>query len=267
MQERLEKYLKRKNNNCSYYILCNYDEYVDNKDTIYSISNIFVINFLISLLLQDKKIKLDDKVCNYISNFKYDNVLILHLLTHSSGINNIELEYTPGGDSKYNSKNYILLKEIIENIYKDKLDILSNKYIFEPLDMKNSKYNIKDNTVSTTIEDISHYIKLILSDGYYNRKYILDKKYIDLCFTPLFIYDNDIRRTIGFSYGKSTILCNKYCSDDTIINTEDNNYNLVIDRNNELGFVILFNNNIIDKERTNINNYIYKLLMEYNKIF
>ena len=176
MQEKLEKYLKRKNNNYSYYILCDYENYISNNTNIYNISDEFIIIILISLLLQNDSIKLDDKVCKYISNFKHDNVLILHLLTHSSGINNInsKLEYTPGSDSKYNSINFILLRQIIENIYNNKLDIISNKYIFEPLDMVNTKYNNKDNTIITNIEDVSHIIKFILSDGYYNRKYILE---------------------------------------------------------------------------------------------
>ena len=108
MQEKLENYLKRKVREgvfpgCSYYIYCEGEEYigcVGNKsllpnkekntiDTLYdiaSLSKLLVTNLLVSLLLQDNKIKLDDKVKTYLPKFKYDNVLILHLLTHSSGI-------------------------------------------------------------------------------------------------------------------------------------------------------------------------------------
>lgn len=345
MQEQLEKYLKRKVNEkvfpgCAYYIYCDNEEYigcVGNKsiipnieknsiDTLYdiaSLSKLLVTNLLISILLQEDRIKLDDKVIDYLPKFKYDNVLILHLLTHSSGIKvlydknnikskddfytNIELEYTPGGEAKYSDINFILLGFIIENIYGESLDVLARKYIFSKLDMNDTTYNPKDkylcapteiinnnllqgivddekarylNGVSgnsgvfSTIKDISHFIKLILNDGYYNGKKIIDKKYIDLWFTPLFIDNEDVRRTIGWAYGKSSFLCNKFCSDDTIVHTSFTGCHIVIDRANELGIVILSNrihptrdNTKLLKERANINNYIYKLLVSYGKIY
>ena len=341
MHEKLEKYLKRKVYEnvfpgCTYYIYCEGEEYIGcigNKallpikeensiDTLYdiaSLSKLLVTNLLISLLLQDNKIKLDDKVSDYLPKFKYNNVLILHLLTHSSGINvlydkynikskdvfynDIELIHEPGGDAKYSDINFILLGFIIEKIYGETLDVLAHKYIFSKLDMNDTTYNPKDIDrcaptegnlrgivhdekakflkgisgnagVFTTIKDISHFIKLILNDGVYNGKKIIDKKYIDLWFTPLFIDNEDIRRTIGWAYGKSSLLCNKFCSDDTIVHTGFTGCHIVIDRGNELAIVLLSNrihptrdNNKIYKERANIDNYIYNLLVEYGKIY
>lgn len=345
MQEKLENYLKRKVRDgvfpgCSYYIYCEGEEYigcVGNKsllpnkekntiDTLYdiaSLSKLLVTNLLVSLLLQDNKIKLDDKVKTYLPKFKYDNVLILHLLTHSSGIKvlydknnikskeefytNIELEYEPGMSAKYGDINFILLGFIVEKMYNEKLDVLAHKYIFSKLEMNDTMYNPKDKElcapteivnnkiirgvvhdektrylggiagnagVFTTIRDLSKFIKLVLNDGVYNGKHIIDKKYIDLWFTPLFIDNEDVRRTIGWAYGKSSFLCNKFCSDDTVVHTGFTGCHIVIDRANELGIVILSNrvhptrDNIkIYQERANINNYIYKLLVEYNKIY
>ena len=345
MQEKLEKYLKRKVNNnvfpgCNYYIYCENEEFigsignkalepnieVNDIDTLYdiaSLSKVLVTNFLVSLLLQEEKIKLDDKVCSYLPKFKYDNVLILHLLTHSSGIKvlydknnikskeefytNIELMHKPGEDAIYSDINFILLGFIVEKIYGDSIDVLAHKYIFSKLDMNDTMYNPEDKLrcaptevvdnnvirgivhdekarylkgisgnagVFTTIRDISKFVKLVLNDGVYNGKHIIDKKYIDLWFTPLFIDKNDVRRTIGWAYGKSSCLCNKFCSDDTIVHTGFTGCHIIIDRANELGIVILSNrihptrDNIkIFNERVNIDNYIYKLLVEYNKIY
>ena len=345
MQEKIEKYLKRKVSNgvfpgCNYYIYCDSEEYMgsigykslvpvkekNSIDTIYdlaSLSKLVVTTVLISFLIRDKKIKLEDKVKDYLPKFIFDDVLILHLLTHSSGIlvtydkNNIKSKnsfftemkrsFSPGSEAMYADINYILLGFIIEKIYGDSLDKIAKKYIFEPLDMNDTYYNPKDIErcapvevidnnvlrgipsdeksrflkgvaghagVYSTISDISKFLKMILNDGYYKGKQIIEKKYIDLWFTPLFLANDDTRRTIGWVWGKSSIICNKFCSDDSVVHTGFTGGTFFIDRAQELIFVILSNrvhptrdNKKIFTERINICNYFYKVLKEYNKIF
>ena len=103
MIDKINNYLKRqiyskKFEGCSYYIICNNEEYTNylGKNRINDIinvgnfTNVLVINVLVSILIDEGELNLNDKVKDYIPEFMYDDVLIIHLLTHSSGlINNI----------------------------------------------------------------------------------------------------------------------------------------------------------------------------------
>ena len=62
---------------------------INDVNTLYdvaSLTKVLVTNVLITKLLEEGKIKLDDKVNKYLPKFKYDNITIYHLLTHSSGL-------------------------------------------------------------------------------------------------------------------------------------------------------------------------------------
>ena len=126
---------------------------------------------------------------------------------------------------------------------------------------KIDKYDIKTNII-----DISKFIKFILNNGYFNKKYILDVKYIDIWFSPLFISTDDLRMTIGWINGSSSYLCkNINCSINTIVYF-DNNY-LLVDKDNDLSIILFFNDIIDNNIRNDINKYIYRLLKKYNKIY
>ena len=133
---------------------------IDNIHDIASLTKLVVTNTLISFLLRDNKIKLDDSVADYIEGFLFSEVKILHLLTHSSGlkalfnkydlkdksefIEKLELEFEPGTNVRYVDINFILLGFIIEKIYGETIDKLANDLIFKPLGMKDTSYCPKE---------------------------------------------------------------------------------------------------------------------------
>lgn len=135
-------------------------------DTLYdlaSLTKVVVTNTLIAILLQENKINLKDKVKKYLPNFKYENITIFHLLTHSSGlpadmdwkeintrqelidkIYSEDLIYSPGEDVIYSDLGFIFLGFIIERIYNKTLDKIAYEKIFVPLNMKDTSFNPKD---------------------------------------------------------------------------------------------------------------------------
>lgn len=276
MIEKLEKYLKRQKynkcfNGCSYYILCNKEKFIGNVGEISNkpikidnIIDIIVINMIICRLMDEKELNLQTKVNKYIEDLKYDDILIMHLLTHSSGlVNKIDnKKFEAGTDVKINGINYHLLKEIIEKVYNTNIELLARSFIFEPLNMFDTK--LVKNHVCTTINDLSHFVDMILNDGYYNKKQIIDKKYIDLWFTPLFT-DGTIRTTIGWTFGPSTKVCSGIDYTLSTIIFDKKNL-IVVDRDNEYALVLLFND-LKEDIRNNICKYIFKLLKEENKIY
>lgn len=274
---KINNYLKRQiyNKNfdgCSYYILCNNEEFsnclgkngVNDIINIGNFTNVLVVNVLISILIDEGEIKLDDKVADYIDNFDYDDVLIIHLLTHSSGLvsNLNNKKYDTATDVVFDEINYKILIMIIEKLYTTNLELLARSLIFERLCMNDTK--LIRNKVYTTINDISHFVKMILDNGYYCGKQFIDLKYIDMWFTPLFLSTDNIRTTLGWVLGNNSELCNKVdCGLNTIV--FDNGNYVLVDRDNDLAIVFLFKN--IKHGNNNINKYIYKILKEYKKIY
>ena len=142
----------------------------DTKFRLGSITKQFT-SMLIMQLVEQGKLKLDDKLSNYLPYYRKDigeKVTIHHLLTHTSGIPSYtglpkffedvsrdpytvdefvkkfcsgDLEFEPGSKYKYNNSGYFLLGAIIEKITgKSYEDVLREK-IFEPLNMKNTGYD------------------------------------------------------------------------------------------------------------------------------
>lgn len=160
----------------NYGIVCNedimgsvgYKQLVPNKeqlsiDTLYdiaSLTKVVVTVPLICKLVDEKRIKFQDSVKKYLNNFKYDDITIYHLLTHTSGLpadldskeivskkeilNQVyskEKAYETGKGLIYSDLGYILLGEIIEKVYNKTLDIIAQEQIFNPLKMYNTSYN------------------------------------------------------------------------------------------------------------------------------
>ena len=135
----------------------------NNINTLYdlaSLTKVIVTNTLITKLLQEGRIKLTDKVKKYLPRFKYDNITIFHLLTHTSGLiadvkwnevnnkeelidffYNKELFYKTDTDVIYSDLNFIFLGFIIEKIYDKPLNILAEEEIFKPLHMTSTTFN------------------------------------------------------------------------------------------------------------------------------
>lgn len=345
MKEELEKYLntlveKQVFPGCNYGILTREDNFfgsigyksiipvkeensLNNLYDIASLTKLLVTNILISFLMRDGKIKLEDSVKHYLEKFPYDDVKILHLLTHSSGIvstmdkyhltskeefiDKLERIFNPGEEVKYVDINFILLGFIIEKITREPFDVVSTKWIFEPLNMKDTMFNPKEQSrcvpleltekrglvcgtvhdekaaflngvaghagVFSTVHDMSHFLQMVLMDGYYEGKEFLEKKYIDLWFSPLFIGSDDVRRTIGWIYGKSVRACKEFCGEDTIYHTGFPGHHILIDRSNDIAIIFFSNsihpsreNNLLRESRNEINKEIYRLLTKYDKI-
>lgn len=296
---------------------------LNNLYDIASITKLLVTNTLISFSLRDGNLRLDDSVKKYIEDFPYEDVKILHLLTHSAGLKptfdkyhltyknefiySVDRMFEPGTDVKYIDVNFILLGFILEKVYGETLDTLANKLIFKPLEMEDTMYNPKDRKrcvpmeltkerglvcgtvhdekadflkgvaghagVFSTVSDFSHFLLMVLNDGYYKGKEFLEKKYIDLWFTPLFMSSENVRRTIGWIYARSIEACKEVCGEDSIYHTGFPGHHVLIDRSNDVA-IIFFSNSIhpsrentpLRESRKEINREIYRLLKKYDWI-
>lgn len=297
---------------------------INNLYDLASLTKLIVTNTLASFLIDEGKLRLDALVKDYLPTFPFDNVKIIHLLTHSSGIipkydkyhlkskdefiNNIALKFEPGTNMLYVDNNFILIGFIIEKLYDKPLDVLAKELIFEPLEMHDTTFLPSDKNkcvpteltderglvkgevhdekasflggiaghagVFSTITDVSHFVKMVLNDGYYNGKQFISQTYLDMWFTPLFTDDDGLRRTIGWIYGKTSRLAKKVCSDDAIIHTGFPGHHILIDRGNDIAIIMLSNsihpkrenNKELVIKREDINDEIYRLLSKYDYI-
>jgi len=130
----------------------------------------------ILLLVEQKKISLDDDIRKYLPKFPdYGHTItIRHLIHHTSGIRDYgalvrlkgmntlemtnlpmhealrivfkqrELNFTPGEDILYCNSGYLMLSAIIENVTGKTLRKFAEENIFKPLGMKNTNF-IDDN--------------------------------------------------------------------------------------------------------------------------
>jgi CubicO group peptidase (beta-lactamase class C family) len=62
----------------------------------------------------------------------------------------IPLAFTPGEDVVYSCLGFILLGKILESVRGDSLDRLSNRYVFEQLEMKNTCLTPKEDNIAST---------------------------------------------------------------------------------------------------------------------
>lgn len=135
-------------------------------DTLYdvaSLSKVIVTTTIITRMLYKKMINLRDKVVKYLPEFKYPDITIFDLLTHTSGlpasfnysnnkskeellesIFNLKLKYKTDEKVVYSDIGFILLGLIIENVYKKPLDEVAKIEVFDELKMSDSCYNPQD---------------------------------------------------------------------------------------------------------------------------
>ena len=151
-------------------------------DTLYdlaSLTKVTATNTLFMVFLEKGLISIYDKVADFLEYFKGNNkdeITVFNLLTHTAGfipftplyetcidyedairhICSLQLEYKPGTKVEYSDFSYILLGYILEQIGHDRLDVLCRKYVFDPLDMKNTCFNPKgDNIAATELDKAS----------------------------------------------------------------------------------------------------------------
>ncbi len=132
---------------------------------IYSITKTFTSTVILKLV-ELKKLSLSDKLSKFYPEFpKGDSITIENLLTHTSGIydythgNNMPdqseksflaflaaklLDFSPGSNWSYSNSGYYLLGFIIKKITGISYEMAVRKYIFTPLEMKNSGFDFKN---------------------------------------------------------------------------------------------------------------------------
>ena len=139
-------------------------------DTIYdlaSLTKVVATTTAIMLLYQQGKISLDDPLSKYVSVSKFKNILIKHLLTHSSGlpayaewyreINSFEdfliklykedLLFLPGSAHLYSDFGFILLGHIVEVVSGTDLGTFCKSNIFQPLKMTSTFFKVPEEFV------------------------------------------------------------------------------------------------------------------------
>lgn len=136
-----------------------FDEYT--KLDIGSLAQIY-IGIIIIRLIEEGKITADDLVKEYIPEFKYDNVRIIHLLTHTSGLfedKQIDLtkiksekelfekvyalprhEVEPGSQYLYCGFGYTILMDIIQRTEKNDIETIADDIIYRPLGLKRTSF-------------------------------------------------------------------------------------------------------------------------------
>ena len=134
------------------------------RDTIFDLASLtkpIVTVTLIMRSVEEGVVQLNQPIQNYLPEFSHPQVTISHLLTHTSGLpawratyleseNNddavnylcqIPLEYPTGTQVVYSCLGYILLGKLLDRLMGEPLDILAQKWIFQPLGMNWTRYN------------------------------------------------------------------------------------------------------------------------------
>lgn len=222
----------------------------------------------------------------------------------------------PNGHVIYSDLGYILLGIIVEEISKMPLDQFVYRYVFKPLQMTNTHYCIDTQKrvycapteiciythkllrgevhdrkarcfngiaghagVFSNVFDLAHYVRMILNNGVYDDKVFLNEQYINdmfTCITP----KSEVPRSVGFLTYSNDSIFSKYSSTKTIAHTGFTGTSLYIDRENQIGIILLSNrvhptreNKLIIPWRKNFHDYIMKyytnknvnIIKQYNK--
>ncbi|WP_170063247.1 serine hydrolase domain-containing protein [Polaribacter porphyrae] len=186
---------------------------------IASVSKTFTV-VGIMMLVQENKLQLDEKVCNYLPKFPYKNISIRHLLTHTSGLVRIQsqpfkkeiegkqlsninlvnklieiapkLYFLPGTDYFYSNTNYNILAHVLEKTTKLNFNIFLKDRIFKKLKMKNTFLGKKNVPRKSKSEIVSNYTKTEWLSNVYDEVSSLDSSLSDIT-------------TFGNTYGHSLI--------------------------------------------------------------
>lgn len=137
------------------------------KDTIFDLASLtkpIATGTSIMILLQQGKLRLNDRVSRFLPEFKapeQSRITIRHLLLHTSGLipDNSIRDYQngpetawkrlfqqtpktePGEKFKYSDVGFLLLGKIVERVSGESLDSFAEKNIFTPLGMNDTTFN------------------------------------------------------------------------------------------------------------------------------
>ncbi|HWL26597.1 MAG TPA: serine hydrolase domain-containing protein [Ureibacillus sp.] len=212
------------------------------KSTIFDLASLTKVVATLPAVLQlldQGQLDLDDSVSHYLPQFEenHPDLTLKHFLTHTSGLQpeirfwqqNLSVdeaidliaqmkEKKPvGTEVIYSDLNFITLGKIVEKITNMPLDVYTKKFIYEPLEMKDTVFNpapdIQNRIAATeyretlndyqwgtvhdenalhfggvsghaglfsTAEDLSKFARMILNDGHYNGQQIISKPSLTL---------------------------------------------------------------------------------------
>lgn len=180
------------------------------------------------------------------------------------------------GKVHYSDVNFILLGLVVARL-KGSLDEYAQKVMFEPLQMMNTCYNpapcLKERCaayedlplrggvvrgvvhdgkgfklggvsghagVFSTLEDVTHYVEMMLNDGIYHGKRFFKEETMQLyrtCFTEKM----NERRSIGWIISDSSYPLGQYFSEHTLYHTGFSGPSILIDLDQKIGCVVLAN--------------------------
>lgn len=180
------------------------------------------------------------------------------------------------GKVHYSDVNFILLGMVVAKL-KGSLDGYAKEVMFEPLKMINTTYNpseeLKDRCaayewienrggvirgvvhdgkayklggvsghagVFTTLEDITHYVQMLLNDGIYQGKRFFSKDTMELLKHSQTEGMNE-RRSIGWIISDGNYALGKNFSDRTLYHTGFSGPSMVIDFKRQMGCIVLAN--------------------------
>ena len=168
-----------------------------------SVSKPFVATAIVQLMEQGK-IDLDEKLTHYLPYFKmaderYKDITIKHMLTHTSGIPNIDdyewdkpeyddgaveryarsqrtfqLDFTPGEKYSYSNPAFDILCDVIAKVSGMTFEAYMKKNIFEPIGMKNSTFFKPEvpKDLATQPHVLGDSLQIVVSKIYpYNRRH------------------------------------------------------------------------------------------------
>lgn len=149
------------------------------RDTLFdmaSLTKVMATSTLFMVFMEKGLVSLYDRVEEYLEDFRGEGkneITLLHLLTHTSGIPSfkplysicrdygdavkyickMELAYKPGSRVVYSDLGFIALGYILEMVGGDRLDALCSRHVFEPLGMAGTCFNPKYSKAAATEVD------------------------------------------------------------------------------------------------------------------
>jgi len=187
-----------------------------------SITKVFTATLIVKLV-EDGKISLYDNVRRFIPEFPFDDVLLLNLLTHTSGCRNRTKGYSRAGkelfyddlcrefpvdtDFRYFSSGYDVLADVVERISGMTLQDYGRQVVFDRIGMGSTVFPDDGQGgagMTTTAEDLLKFSRHLLNVRKTGKTGILTRFSVDLMFrevtrgrydrTPAFFKKSQSRR-------------------------------------------------------------------------
>lgn len=187
-----------------------------------SITKVFTATLIVKLA-EDGKVSLYDNVRRFIPEFPFDDVLLLNLLTHTSGCRNTTKGYTRLGkkpfyddlrrefpvdtDFRYFSAGYDVLADVVERVSGMTLQDYGRQVVYDRIGMENTRFADDGQGgagMTTTAEDLLKFSRHLLNIRKTGKAGVLSRFSVDLIFrdvtrgrydrTPAFFGKSQTRR-------------------------------------------------------------------------